>query len=91
MEPIKRGEAITLDDGKEYAVVDIVYDNNCKYIYLARDEGKFEVLLGKEIIEGDDVIVETLDDKEEIKRVITILADRYKDIISSVGNTESGQ
>jgi hypothetical protein len=83
MEPVNKGELITFDDGEKYYVVDIIHDNNCKYVYMAKNEGKFEILLGKEILENGDVIIETLDNQDEIKRIMGLLAERYKDIIGS--------
>lgn len=78
MEPVNKGEILTFADGKRYDVVDIIYDNNCKYIYMARDEGDFEILLGKEVIENDKVVIETLDNKKEITRIMLLLAEKYR-------------
>lgn len=70
MEPINKGEYITLENGKEFYVIDIVYDNDQKYVYLANDKDNLELLLGKEIKdEMGNVIIETLEDPEEIKRI----------------------
>ncbi len=73
MKSIEKGEYLTLEDGKEFYVIDTLDDNNQKYIYLANDEGeegKTELLLVKEITDEEgNIIVETLDDEEEIKNV----------------------
>jgi hypothetical protein len=73
METINRGEAITFDDGKEYYVVDILHENNKKYVYLISDDE--EVMLGEEIVENGEISVETLDDQNMIKDIISKMLD----------------
>jgi len=70
MDKIEKGYLITFDDGIDYYVVDVIYDDNKKYVYLISDEDENQVLLGEEIIENDEVIIETLDDKEKIKEIM---------------------
>lgn len=69
MEPINKGEAITLDNNKEYYVVDIIYDNGKKYVYLISDDE--EVILGEEKTEYGEVSIETLDDQDKIAEILS--------------------
>ncbi len=69
MEKIEKQELITLDDGKEFLVVDIVEYEGERYLYLARDDEKLEVMLVKEKIEADELVVETVGDND-IKKII---------------------
>jgi hypothetical protein len=71
MEPIIKGEKVTLDNNKQFYVVDIVYDDNQKYIYFANDDDGLEIMLGKEsILDNGEVIIEPVSDEEEIKRIM---------------------
>ena len=45
MEPINKGEYITLENGKEFYVIDIVYDNDQKYVYLANDKDNLGIII----------------------------------------------
>ncbi|MGI6324548.1 MAG: hypothetical protein ACOXZS_01140 [Bacilli bacterium] len=70
MEPIEKGEAVTLDDDKEYYVVDIVHDEGKKYIYLVTDEEEPRAILGEEIIGNGDIIVRTVNDANIMRKVM---------------------
>lgn len=78
MEPITKGEAVTLDDNKEYYVVDIVYDEGKKYIYLITDEEENKVVIGEEIVENKEVFIETISDPDIMKRVMEKIASTNK-------------
>ncbi len=70
METIEKGHIITFDDNIDYYVVDIIYDDQKKYVYLISDEENNKVLVGEEIIENGEVILETLEDPEKVKQIM---------------------
>ncbi len=75
MEPVEKNEVLTLDNGKEYYVIDIINDEGKKYIFLSTDEKENDVILGEEIIENGEVYIETVDDPEIIKKIMTKIVD----------------
>ena len=75
MERITKDEAITLDNDKEYYVVEIVEQEDKRYLYLVNEE-ETEVIVAEEIIEGEEIIIETLDDQEKIKEIVKIVIGR---------------
>jgi hypothetical protein len=75
MERITKGETITLDDDKHYIVVEIVEQDNKRYLYLVNDTHK-EIVVAEEIIEGNDIIVESLDDINKIMEISKIVLER---------------
>ena len=58
---LTQGEYITLDNNKEYFVVEIVEQEDKRYLYLV-SEKDVQVVVAEEIIDGDDIFVETIDD-----------------------------
>jgi hypothetical protein len=77
MEQIVKNDTITLDDNKRYIVVEIVEQDNKRYLYLVNENQK-EVVIAEEIIEGNDIIIETLDDIEKIKEISKIVVERLR-------------
>ncbi|HHX16608.1 MAG TPA: hypothetical protein GX725_01670 [Mollicutes bacterium] len=75
MDRITKGEAITLDNDIEYVVVDAVELDNKRYLYLV-SEDKNEVLVAEEIIEDNDIFVETLTDMEKVREISKIVVER---------------
>jgi len=75
MERITKNEAITLENNKEYNVVEIVEQDGKRYLYLVNEED-VDVIVAEEIIEGEDIIIETLDDVEKIKEIVKIVTER---------------
>lgn len=73
MERITKNEAIMLDDNKEYYVVEIVELDGKRYLYLVNEE---DVMIAEEIIEGNDISIETIDDFEKIKEIMKIVSER---------------
>ena len=78
MDRITKGEAITLDNDIEYVVVDAVELDNKRYLYLV-DETQKEVVIAEEIIENDEIIIETLDDINKIMEISKLVCERLRD------------
>jgi ABC-type uncharacterized transport system permease subunit len=72
---LTQGEYITLDNNKEYFVVEIVEQEDKRYLYLV-SEKDVQVVVAEEIIDGDDIFVETIDDKEKITEIVKIVTGR---------------
>ncbi len=75
MERITKDEAITLENNKEYYVVEIVEQDEKRYLYLVNEE-EADVIVAEEIIEGEEITIETLDDIEKIKEIVKIVTER---------------
>ncbi len=79
MEHLTKGEAITLDNDLEYYVVEVVEEGSERYLYLVGDGDDADVIIAKEIIEGDDILIETLEDQEKIMEIVKIVTERLRD------------
>ncbi|HHT38552.1 MAG TPA: hypothetical protein GXZ95_03975 [Mollicutes bacterium] len=78
MERITKGELITLEDDARYVVVEVVEKDNKRYLYLV-DETQKEVVIAEEIIENDEIIIETLDDINKIMEISKLVCERLRD------------
>lgn len=77
MERITKGELITLDNNKEYVVVDIVEQGDKRYLYLV-NQAIMEVVVVEEIVENDEIIIETLDSIDKVTEIVKIVVERLK-------------
>jgi hypothetical protein len=75
IEGINKDELVTFDDGTEYYVIDIIYHNDQKYIYFAKEDQKVDTFIAKEIIEDGNLIVEIVEDSPEKEDVMKKLLD----------------
>jgi hypothetical protein len=75
MDRIKKGELITLDDNKEYYVVDIVEQEDKRYLYLASEQYK-EVIVAEEVVEGNDIIISALTNLDKMQEIAKIVLER---------------
>lgn len=67
---LETDEVITLDNNRDYVVVNKKeYDGN-NYICLTSLSKPLEVLVGKEVIDGNDISIELLTEENEIKKII---------------------
>lgn len=77
MERIGKGEEITLDDNKDYYVFDVVEQSDKRYLYLVNQKEK-ELLIAEELIDNDDIIIETVTDENKIMEIVKIVKGRIK-------------
>lgn len=77
MKRITKGELITLDNNKEYVVVDIVEQGDKRYLYLV-NQAMMEVVIVEEIVENDEIIIETLDSIDKVTEIVKIVVERLK-------------
>jgi hypothetical protein len=75
MERITKGETITLDNGKEFVTVEIVEQDDKRYLYLVNEELR-EVVITEEIIENNDIIIKALKDVNKMKEIAKIVLER---------------
>ena len=76
-------EVVTLEDNKEYIVLDTIKINQAKYIYLmlATDEAKKSFCIRK-LIDNDQFIA-GLENEEEYKMALDAYNKKYIDIVAS--------
>ena len=72
---IQKEELITLEDNKEYYVVDIV-ELEERYLYLINKDDKKDIMLAKETIENNESYVEEVEDEEKKREIFKILYER---------------
>jgi len=76
MDRISKDEVITLEDNIEYYVIDTVLEEDTNYLYLAQVNDPKQIMIAKEVVEGEDLIVEELEDGEKKKEIILIILKR---------------
>lgn len=79
MEHVTIGESLTLDNDKVYGVIDIVESNNKRYLYLVNPTD-VDVLIAEEVLEGDQMYIETIEDKNLIKEISQLVFAKLKQI-----------
>lgn len=69
------GEIITLDDGKEYIVINSIEKDGATFVYLLSNFKPVEIRFAKEIHEGEDISLEIINDqrqKEELMQLLVV-------------------
>ena len=69
---------VTLEDDKEYIVVDAIVNNNGKYLVLANKEKHRDICIRKVIVEDGKEYIEKLDTEEEFENVMNEFYFRHK-------------
>lgn len=74
-------DIITLEDNKEYIILDIVEINQEKYLYcvgIDKDERPTdEYKYFKEVVENGDTFLEKVEDEKVLKTIITLFTNDY--------------
>lgn len=78
MDNIEKGEVLTLDDNKEYCVIEIVEQPDGNYLYLVNTEK--EVIIGKYFFEGEDIVIDIVDDTNKVTEITNIVKERLSKI-----------
>lgn len=76
MEPINKGEFVKFANGESYYAIDTIIYNNKKYIYFAKQEGGVVAFLGKELIDNGELVIDVVEDKEEVKKVMSLFVEK---------------
>ncbi len=69
MERLTKGEAVFIENDKEYIIIDIVEKEDQRFLYMLNKE-EVEIMIVKEIIEDGEIILETLDNQEDIIEIV---------------------
>ena len=73
-------DKIMLEDGEEYAIIDITTYNNNKYVLLSNIANKDKVCVRKVVNEDDKVYICRLEDNE-LKEVLNLFVKENKDLL----------
>lgn len=76
-------EAVTLEDNKEYIILDTIEIDGIKYLYLAHlnDPEKRTACIRKLV--DNNTNIAGLDTEEEYKKALNAYIEKYKDIVVS--------
>lgn len=69
---IENGEIIELDNEKEYICVARLEDNGVNYLYLLSNFKPIEIMFAKEIINGEEINIEIINDAAEKRHVLEL-------------------
>lgn len=75
IERLNIGEMITLDDDKEYVVMEVVEEGDKHYLYLVNEKEK-EFLVAQEIIDNNEIYIENVLDENKKTEIIKIFLAR---------------
>lgn len=75
-------EVITLEDNRDYIILDTIEIDNIKYIYLvlATEEEQKSVCIRKIVDNGENIA--GLDSEEEYRKALSAYTEKYKDIVA---------
>lgn len=69
---IENCEIIELDNEKEYICVARLEDNGVNYLYLLSNFKPIEIMFAKEIINGEEINIEIINNDEEKRHVLEL-------------------
>ena len=67
---LENGEVITLDDGKEYIVFNSILKEGVNYVFLISNFKPVEICFAKEIIDGENISLEIINDQKQKKELM---------------------
>ena len=77
---MKEVEVITLENNKDYIVIDKIKDNDNEYIYLSNENDETDFCIRKHI--GDNLC--GLENNEEFFKALELLKTKNKDIVDKL-------
>ncbi len=75
MASIKRYDSVTLEDNNSYVVTHVLEDKGTRYLCMVGNNNS-RILVGKEVDQGDTIVIETLKDDKEIQAILKRLFSR---------------
>lgn len=75
---IGAGEAITLNDGRDYLCADTIQLDDKNYLYLITVSEPVEVCFAEQITTGDNPQIRVVTAREEKARIFTVLQDKIQ-------------
>lgn len=73
-------ETVTLEDEKEYAIMDTISINRVKYIYLCATDNIGDICIRK--LSSDEKDILGLEDEEEFKMALQVFGKKYEDVLT---------
>lgn len=67
---LENGEVITLEDGKEYIVFNSILKEGVNYVFLISNFKPVEICFAKEIIDGENISLEIINDQKQKKELM---------------------
>lgn len=67
---LENGEVITLEDEKEYIVFNSILKEGVNYVFLISNFKPVEICFAKEIIDGENISLEIINDQKQKKELM---------------------
>ena len=71
---LELGEIVNLSDDKEYIVANILNLHTSRYVFLVTSSKPLELVVAKEKIEGENIVLEEVEDNSELDYVLSNIA-----------------
>ena len=71
---LELGEIVNLSDDKEYIVANILNLHTSRYVFLVTSSKPLELVVAKEKIEGENIVLEEVKDNSELDYVLSNIA-----------------
>ena len=73
-----KANIITLENGKNYAVIDTLEDNANKYLFFVNENDGIDVGVRKVVKKDNKEYITKLDSKEELEKVMLLYHEKYE-------------
>lgn len=72
---------ITLDNQKEYFVLDKILHNQDTFVYLALKENPEEIVIRKRIVESEEVFLEEIANLDELQLAFSLFFKKHPELL----------
>ena len=73
-----KANIITLENGKNYAVIDTLEDNANKYLFFVNENDGIDVGVRKVVKKDNKEYITKLDSREELEKVMLLYHEKYE-------------
>ena len=73
-----KANIITLENGKNYAVIDTLEDNANRYLFFVNENDGIDVGVRKVVKKDNKEYITKLDSREELERVMLLYHEKYE-------------
>ncbi len=73
-----KANIITLEDGKNYVVIDTLEDNANKYLFFVNENDGIDVGVRKVVNKDSKEYITKLDSREELEKVMLLYHEKYE-------------
>ncbi len=70
--------AVTLENGQDYLIMETIIFNNVEYLYLVNESDIKDVCIRKKINENEETYLTGLDNEDELEKVLKEFAKCFK-------------